>query len=263
MSISPDGSRAAAQLMNQSGSDIWVYDLTRGLPTRFTFAQTGIDYSSPLWSPDGREIAFSNASLGEILVKAADGSSPERVVFTGPSANREPDDWSPDGSLLSVRMQSGTSYDEWIVPVDKKSEARAFIATPASDYSGHFSPDGKWFSYVSHESGHGELYVVPFPGPGGRWQVSSGGATDGDWIGKGLDILYQTQEGRLTAVTLKATGGNLQIGEPRTLLGGTSMRDSYAVAPDGSRLLVAKSSGTSSTPMLNLVVNWSAALEQR
>jgi serine/threonine-protein kinase len=261
VSLSPDGKRAAVSVGSSNGADIWIYDLARGQGTRFTFAKIGVFYQAPLWSPDGRQIAFSNSD-GEILTKADDGSSPERVVFTGPIANREPDSWSPDGKLLSVRMQSGTSYDEWIVPVDKQGEARSFISTPVSDYSGRFSPDGRWFSYVSNESGRGELYVIPFPGPGGKWQISNGGALDGWWLGMGLGILYQTEEGRLMTVQIQATGTNLQIGEPRSVLGGASLRNPFAVGPDGTRLLAAMPAGQTGTPTLSLVVNWREALSQ-
>jgi Tol biopolymer transport system component len=248
-------------VVGPNGSDIWIYDLARGTGTRFTFGKTGVFFAAPLWSPDGSQIAFNNSD-GEILAKAADGSSAERILFTGPIANREADSWSPDGRLLSVRVQSGTSYDEWIVPADKQGEARSFIATPASEYSGRFSPDGRWFSYVSHESGRGELYVVPFPGPGGKWQISSGGALDGHWLGRDRGILYQTQEGRLMTVEIQTIGANLQIGQPRSVFGGASLRDPFAVAPDGTRLFAATSAGQTGTPILNLVLNWSAALSQ-
>ncbi|MGH9866579.1 MAG: protein kinase domain-containing protein [Candidatus Polarisedimenticolia bacterium] len=263
LSVSPDGKRAAVVVPGTASSDLWLYDLESGLGSRFTFAANGTFFDVPRWSPDSRHIAYSNAAIGEILVKAVDGSAPERVVLKGAVANREADGWSPDGSLLVVRVQSGTSYDEWIVPMDGRQEPHAFIASPASDISAGFSPDGRWFSYVSNESGRGELYVVPYPGPGGKWQISKDGASFAVWLGRGLSLLYQTEEGRLMTVDLQASGPNLQIGQARPAFGGAALRASWDIVPGSSRILAAMPVGQTSTQTLDLLVNWREALAQR
>src|SRR5262249_23880626 len=177
--------------------DIWKIDLVHGVSSRFTFNSVSLD---PSWSPDGRSVVYSDNDTGKIMLKAADGASDARSLLEGSVANRMAGSWYPDGSRVACMIQSGTAYDEWIVPVAAGQEPKPFIATPASEFAGKFSPDGRWFSYVSNESGRGELYVVPYPGPGGKWQVSNGGASDGWWLGDGRRLAYQTSEGNLMVV---------------------------------------------------------------
>lgn len=233
-----------------------MVDLVRGLATRFTF---GSNSFSPLWSPDGRQVAYTEISSGSIMIKNADGTSEARSLLTGPVANRAADSWYPDGSRIACRTQSGTAYDEWIVPVPQGQPAQPFLATPASEVSGRFSHDGRWFSYISNESGRQELYVVPYPGPGGKRQVSNGGAIDGVWLGGGHTLVYQTPEFKLMAVEIAPRGANLEIGATTPLFGGSAMRYPLSFTPDGKRFLAAVPT-EEKPPELTLVVNWQEAL---
>ena len=258
IAISPDGLRAAATIRGEgSALDIWTVDLSRGPASRFTF---GAGSHSPLWSPDGRHVVYTDDATGSILIKAADGGSEARSLLAGPVANRAADSWHPDGSRVACRIQSGTAYDEWIVPVAQGQAPQPFVATPASELNGRFSPDGRWVSYVSNESGRMELYVVPYPGPGGKWQISSGSAVDGFWLGDGRALAYQTPEFKLMAVEVTALGNNLEIGARSPLFGGAALRYPFAIARDGRRLLAAVPIDGERTPELTLMVNWKEAL---
>jgi dipeptidyl aminopeptidase/acylaminoacyl peptidase len=264
MALSLDGTRLA---FSQPNSGIWIMDLTRGIASRFTFREGKGDSYSPIWSPDGRRLVFGDDGKGEVLLKDIGGSSEVRALMGGPVANRSPDSWSPDGRTIAVRVQSGTTYDEWLLD-PATAEARPFIASPASEQGGRFSPDGGWFSYISNESGREELYVVRYPGPGGKWQISTDGALESFWMGPGLRLLYRTQEGRLMAVDLTARGAELEVGRAEPAFGGKSFTGGsfgtlFAVTGDGSRLLMAMPATDTGTSLVHLVDNWSATLAPR
>jgi eukaryotic-like serine/threonine-protein kinase len=267
MSLSPDASRVAMSLPSGSGSDIWIMDLARGVTTRFTFGTANRGYYAPLWSPDGRQVVFGDDSSGEIHIKDVGGTAEIRRLMAGPVANRSPDSWSPDGRTIALRVQSGTAYDEVLLDAGT-STLRPFVSTEASELGGRFSADGRWFSYISNESGRPELYVVPYPGPGGKWQISTDGALNSFWMGPGLRLLYQTPEGRLMEAGLVAHGAELEIGRPQPAFGGesftrTSLGTLFAVTSDGSRLLVAAPAVHQGTLLVHLIENWPALLAPR
>ena len=142
-------------------------------------------------------------------------------------------------------------------------EAHPFIATPADENRGVFSPDGKWLLYLSTEPGQPELYVVPFPGREGKWLVSSGGAQRGLWLGDGRRILYMTLERKLVAVDVTVSGKELVIGAPRPLLGGRAVTGlmPWSVTRDGKRLLQVIASDEAAAE-LTLVTNWMEELKR-
>jgi Tol biopolymer transport system component len=139
------------------------------------------------------------------------------------------------------------------------------VAGPGNQRNGRFSPDGKWFCYVSDESGRDELYVVAFPGPGGKWQISSGGATSGFWLGDGSSIAYwQSADSRLIAVDFHARAANAEIGPPRPLFGERSIPNvAISPSPDGKKFLLAVPAGGEAPYTLTVVNNWLAMLESR
>jgi len=142
---------------------------------------------------------------------------------------------------------------------------RPIVAGPGNQRAGRFSPDGKWFSYVSDESGRDELYVIPFPGPGGKWQVSSGGASESVWLPNGGAIAYwQPAENRFYAVDFRARGVEADIGAPRPLFGGRSIPNvAMSPSPDGKRFLLAVPAEGAAPYTLTVVSNWQAMLEPR
>jgi Tol biopolymer transport system component len=161
-----------------SNQKLWLYDLNRGTATPFTFGE-GNDYY-PTWSPDSQQVAFSftRGSQEDIYVKPVGGGSNEQLLLGG-EGNKEPDRWSADGCyiLFDYFSKKTESYDVWALPLFGDRKPFPVVQSPGTDYYGTFSSDGKWVAYVSDESGRSEIYVVPFPGPGGKWQVStSGGA---------------------------------------------------------------------------------------
>jgi eukaryotic-like serine/threonine-protein kinase len=169
--ISPDGHRIALEL----GGQIWIYDLSRDTLTRFTFG--GSQNADPEWTPDGKHISFrtNKAGIANIYWQLADGSGGlERL--TAAQFLHIPKSWSPNGQFLAFHENNSvTKKDIWVLRLsDRKTEP--FLRTPFNEGGPTFSPDGRWLAYASDESGRFEIYVQPFPGPGGKWQISTDGA---------------------------------------------------------------------------------------
>ena len=151
--LSPDGRFAATLKRSTTGSDIWLIDLSRGSSTRFTFAKAGQSYSGPVWSPDGKRVAYRLADSG-ICVKAANGVGAEEVLLKTDSPAM-PLSWSPDGRQILFRKQSGL----YLLPLGG-GQAPAPIAVAGSGGNvAQISPDGKYFAFSSTEIGPSEVYV--------------------------------------------------------------------------------------------------------
>jgi len=259
--ISPDGRRLAVTVRRDDGkSNLWIYDLERGVGSRFTFGEeAGL---VPKWSPDGSQLAFGNGS-GQILVKAADGLSQKRLVRDFAS-NGFATDWTPDGEQLIVWTQDAEYGGELgLLPLDGKGERQPLISTPATEFYGRLSPDGKWLAIISDASGSPELYVYSFPDAGGKWQVSSGGAGAYNWMPDGTGLVYQDLQQNLLRVPIVTSARGLSIGAAEALFGGRFgelAATTWDVAPDGRRLLIAVPVNSGAAPTLNLVSNWAEEL---
>jgi Tol biopolymer transport system component len=260
--LSPDGSRAMAMILAADGAtgELWMYDLARGVATRFT--SSGY---SPAWSPDGRRVAYADGD-GNVWVKTVDGTSEPKKVHAATTASW-PLSWSPDGRLIAFRFQDPKSggFDIWLAPADGSEKSKPLLATAAQETWCAFSPDGRWLAYISDESGQGELYVVPFPVSGEKRQISSGGADFAYWLGDGRRIAYrQPPENKIVATDLGPRGGALSIGETHSVLGGKAFPQAWADASrDGKRMLFPVPLEEDQTRGLTLVTNWSAELKRK
>jgi Tol biopolymer transport system component len=265
LALSPDATRAAATVAGGAGGtlpEIWLYELGRGVSSRFTFGGQGNFF--PQWSPDGRQVAFGEVG-GGISVKAADGTSEPKMLWPS-KTNTWPLGWSPDGKLILFRVQDPKTggLDLWVLSMEGDAKARPLIATPAEEAFGTISPDGKWLLYTSNESGRRELYVVPFPGLGEKRQISTSGANGGQWLGS-LQILFaQPPENKLFVVDLEVRGPSLMVGAARPIFGGRPLpRGVSDATADGKRLLVAVPLDEEATAQINLVSDWTAELKRK
>jgi Tol biopolymer transport system component len=257
LDIAPDGTRAATEIRHTDGkSDVWMYDLERGLGSRFTFGDEPA--MMPRWSPDGRQVAYANGA-GGIKVKAADGLTPGRMVYDLAS-NGFASDWSQDGKQLLLWHQGSASGGELsLVAVDGGDELTPLVSTPANEFWGKFSPDGKWMTTLSDGSGRQELYLFSYPEVSGKWQISSAGAVLYNWLPDGSGVVYVTPAQSLVRVPITVTASGPRIGAAEELFGGRFAELSatvWAVAPDGKRLLVAVPLESEAAPTLELVSNW-------
>ena len=248
--FSPDGKRLAFAMGNSKGSDIWVKDLDRDTPSRLSFLPGTND--NPVWTPDGKNIVFrsQNAAAPGLYVIRSDGSGEAKRLTEG-KPPEFPNSFSPDGKRLAFsQVGNGGGSDIFTMPIEadpgpgvpgvRLGKAELFLGTPFIEVHPAFSPDGRWLAYSSNESGTQEVYVRPFPGPGGRWQVSTGGGRLPLWSRDGRELLFQTLDRRVMAVTYTAKGDSFAAGKPRlwteTRLRGIGNFSNYDLAPDGKRL---------------------------
>jgi Tol biopolymer transport system component len=249
--ISPDTRQVAVSFRG----DIWLYDLSTETLTQLTHLGNKNESNRPVWTPDGKRIAFCSDQEGptNIYWQLADGSEgPERLT-TGDSTN-VPMSISPDGQTLAFhKLSYYTGMDVWIYDVwmlrlsDRKAQpflrSKLWAATP------RFSPDGRWLAYISDETGGYEVYVQPYPGPGGAVQVSQGRGTEPVWNPNGRELFYRyrgsSRQGEMMAVDI-STEPCLTVGTPRMLFEGESLGSTsrevpnYDVSADGQRFLMVK-----------------------
>jgi Tol biopolymer transport system component len=264
--LSPDGTRLATDIRGVTSADIWQIDLAHGISSRFTF-DARLDIS-PIWSPDGKQIAFA-AMRGdhmEMRMKPSSGGGSEEVLASA-SGSQVPTDWSRDGRyILFVQRGAATGLDLWALDVAAR-KAIPVVQTPFEEQLGQFSPDGRWVAYGSDESGRPEIYVGSFPGGTAKFQVSNNGGRQPRWRGDGKELYYLDAQMRMMAVTVKAAAGALEREPPRVLFEAPWMAivglgHSYDVTQDGQRFIsLARAEGVSGEP-LTLVTNWPARLRE-
>jgi eukaryotic-like serine/threonine-protein kinase len=264
--ISPDG-KALSYYLDATGYEVYGYDIARGIKTALTFGSgAGRGSLMPIWSPDGRRIAYTSYNDGkyDLYQKASDGSGAEQLLLEGAERYRFLSDWSPDGKLLAYYEAAPGGWGIWILPADGKGKAYRFLESPSSLREPSFSPDGQWIAYESNESGEYRVYIVPFPGPGGKWQVSPGGGLGARWRRDGKEIFYLSSDNKLMATEVKAAGSTLELGASRPLFETRTygVFGRYDVSADGQRFLIAYEAGQPDAS-ITLAVNWPAELEKK
>ncbi len=281
--ISPDGRRVAVAVAEQE-TQTWLYDLSRETLTRLTFG--GNQNYNPVWTPDGKRIAFESNRDGPYNVywQLADGSGGLEQLTTFKDYNHAPMSYSSDGQLLAFSESNpSTGWDIWVlrlsdsspgsghVPTagsEKGRKAQPFLGTQFNERWARFSPDGRWLAYGSDESGRYEIYVQPYPGPGGKWQISTEGGTEAVWNPNGRELFYRSDD-RVMAVEITTKPG-FAAGKPRMLFEGQYLPaqgtlPNYDVSPDGQRFLMLKTADSAETAptQINVVMNWFEELKQR
>ncbi len=261
LDLSPDG-RYVATTIEGPAWNVWVYDVVRGTLGRLTFER---DNRDPAWTPDGKRIVYASLRDGRygLYSKAADGSGSEEQLYTSQNWH-VPYSFSPDGQILSFsEVSPTTAMDLWLLPLSGERKARVFLQTKFEEESGMFSPDGRWLAYDSDESGRSEIYVQAFPGPGGKWQISTTGGQRPVWAATGSELYYRNGD-KLMAVTVTAQP-SFNAGTPRVLFQGHywSSGHAYDVSPDGQHFVMIKAGEQeSSVTHLGVVLNWSEDLRR-
>jgi Tol biopolymer transport system component len=185
--FSPDGRRLAMDFIQQGSRDVWTLDLRQNTMTRLSFEDDGHD---PIWSPDGRWIAYVHGN--GVWRRRADGSGAPDSVYVGFVAT-SPLDYLPDGNRLFVALTATVGFDVGLVEPGRSGEAEMLLGTPFGEQAATISPDGRWMAYSSDETGRDEVYVRPFPDGGGKLLVSLGGGTEPRWGRDGRTLFYYGQ----------------------------------------------------------------------
>jgi serine/threonine-protein kinase len=258
--LSPDGTKLALTI-RAANDDIWVYDIERGGLSRLTFGGGNSDLAT--WMPDGKQIVYSSERGRGITFfrKAWDGSGPtnEIAVKGNPSAVAIPC-VTPDGG----RLIYGAEGDLWAKDLKEGAEAVKLLATGAYEDAPRLSPDGRILAYLSNESGRPEIYAVPYPGLGGKWQISTGGAAiPAIWSPDGRELFY-LEKGNLMKVDV-ATSPVVNFSTPRVVCAvPPSTYSVFQTSNDGRRFLVAITESSSIiATQVNVVVGWFDELRQK
>jgi len=207
LALSPDERQlAAVKEISGTESDLWIIDLEHGGARRLT---SGGKVDGPIWSPDGSRLAYCKSFEGrwEIVEQPAIGGE-ERVVPTPAATLKYPGSWSPDGRhLVSQLLREKGGWDLWALPTDGSDEPTPYLAGPFDELNPSISPDGRWVSHMSVESGRPEIYVQSFPRPGPRYRISRNGAAFGSWSRDGSRLLLIPMDGPPLVADLQFDGG--------------------------------------------------------
>ena len=250
---------------------MWTYDAARDALTRLT-SDPGLD-RNPVWTPDGQGLVYSSSRTGaelNLYWQRADGSGEPTRLTTSPN-QQSPGSWHPSGRFLAfgeTRPQTGT--DLLILPLGgdeasgwKPGTPTVFLSGPFTEQQPRFSPDGRWLAYQSNESGTVEIYVRPFPGPGGKFPISTGGGTSPVWSRARRELLYLAPDRRIMVVPFTAAGDAFQAEKPRVWSetpvqvrpGNTGV--SFDLHPDGERVAMAPGTAATAGPThVTLIFNF-------
>jgi Tol biopolymer transport system component len=260
LQLSPNGRQVAVSVSDRPRSrDVWIYDVNRRVPTRFT-SDPGDEFAA-VWSPDGVQLAFAAARSRtlDIYRKASNGvGDEERLRET--TGVEFPVSWSSDGRFLLYQTE-GPNADLWVLSLEDR-KTTPFANTRFNETAGQFSPNGRWIAYSSNETGQNEVYVAPFQGPGAKVRLSSSGGGSPRWRQDSNEIFFSSRN-RLMAATVRGSDSEIDVGEARPLfeIGLSNRSFPYAVTDNGQRFLITKPVEERSTTPITLVVNWPAIVK--
>jgi len=262
ISLSPDDQHVAVQRYRGAGGDIdlWLLGLSDGVFSRLTSDDGNED--DPRWSADSRRIIFDfrgdgKAELRELTL----GSKAETLVY-GDGGSFSLDDWTRDGRFLVYHARGGET-ELFVLPLDGERKPRSVRKGPFQTDQVYVSPDGRWVTFGSNESGQWEVYVAAFPSFAEQRQISRDGGVQPTWRKDGKELFFLSSKRQMMAVDVRSDA-TLETGAPKALFQ-TSIPynanvDLYAATKDGQRFLAVESSGEAAKESLNVITNWASGL---
>ena len=241
-----------------SPGDIWALNIESNVTTRVT-SDPSRD-ADPIWSPDGKTIAFRGDRAGGHLYSRAFGAVGEDKLLMRSEARESPDAWSRDGHYLVYAV----SNDLWALPMPGETKPIRITETPFEESNSQISPDGRWIAYQSNEPGRLEVYIQSFPEPGLKQQVSTAGGAVPRWSRDGKELFYISPDEMLMAVPLKASGVSVSVGPPVPLFQmsiSSTGEGNYDVSSSG-RFLINVPTAEQSVRPITVILNWAASLKK-
>jgi Tol biopolymer transport system component len=276
LGLSPDGKRAAYSLLTSNTSgDLWLQDLDRETPERFTFDSGRAE--APVWAPDGSFIVYLNrsgsVSSWDFYRKPSNSAGKPELLLKG-GINSTPYDISPDGKwLVYSQTEAQTKNDLYLLPLQGEHKPEKYLDSPFNEILGQFSPDGKWMAYASDESGQYQVYVQSIPATGEKHQVSTAGGSYPRWTRDGKELLYVTTDLKVMSVPVKPGRTTFEFSAaqavtPQSLAEGpvnlAGRLYQYALSPDGRRILaiLPVNGAAAAAPPFTVWMNWQAGLKK-
>ncbi len=259
--LSPDRQKIALTTYDARGGsgDVWVHDLTRGTATRFVSGPA--DDAQPVWSPDGRQLAYFSCceQTSTLYVKELSATGKGRAPLG--AGFQTPVDWSRDGRFILFMMRDPTT-GLWVLPADAGGKPFLLTRATLNERSARFSPDGRWVAYVSTETGRDEVYVLRFDRPEEKWRISAAGGSSPVWRDDTKELFFSAPDGSVMGVTI-SPAQTFDYASPTRLFGSTTaVSDLVGVSADGQRFVVDSSAAGRSTAPFTVVLNWMAELNR-
>jgi Tol biopolymer transport system component/predicted Ser/Thr protein kinase len=257
--LSPDNKKIAVVIREGQDYDIWVYDIARKTLSKLTFG--GLN-RTPLWSPDGKTIAYSKRTKDgkpRIFTKPYDGSGDEKEIFSA-EYRLYLNFWSRDGKFLMVDyMAQNAQSDLLVLPLSGDKKPWLYLDSKRDEYESSISPDGKWVSYLSDESGSYQIYVRSFPNKEGKWQISTDVAEEPRWSPDGK-MLYYRKNSQIMAVPV-STATTFSAGVPTLLFNGFPAMNvdsgiSYDITADGKYFITTQPVRGTSYKNIAVILHW-------
>ena len=265
-SISPDAARVAVGVRSTDAQEkIWIYDVERGTRIPLVNSESGPALYSPVWSPDGKQVAYRNTmgKISRLLAHNSDGSGEETQPGSVNFELLSPTAWSPDGRYIALdltQFQGRQNWQESLRVVDREGGKTVLEIEDAA--ISKFSPDGHWLAFAKEKDG--QVYVTPFPGPGARNAVSTAGGFDPRWRGDGQELFYVDEDLNLVSVQVHESAREFRVlsSQPLFRLQLPWNVGFYDVTSDGKRFLVNMRTHQEQTAPLTVVTNWLAVLQK-
>jgi Tol biopolymer transport system component len=267
--LSPDGKHVAFSRVDPQTDDssVWVTDLERKVSTKVSFHESLNGF--PIWSPDGKYIVYGSMRSGSCRMYLArvDGSEPQRELMVSDEP-KWPLHWSKNGHLLFGRLTREYQRDLWILPHPEQIDSKAvpYLQTKFDEMWARFSPDGKWVSYVSSESGSPQIYLRAFSASkltqsadDPHWQITRTGGENPRWRMDGKEMFFVAPDMRLTSLPVDLLKPH-EIGAEKKLFSLTSLY--YDMNGEGSGFVTTNPLGLMRKGEAIVVKNWHAVLEK-
>ena len=265
--LSPDGATASVTITGPGApGDVWLFDVQRKLPRRFTFNEMA---AAAVWTASGRDLVYaartsSAPGARDIYRKPVSGTGTAALLLQD-GQDKLPLGVAADGTVVYRIASSAAAGELWVLPASGDRSPRAFHPGIRTFSAAALSPDGKWLAYAMFESRRRDVFVSAFPSGAGKWQVSTDGGDTPVWRQDGKELFF-TSNDRMMAVDVTATATQFEAGAVRTLFSvrvpapGLGTRSSFAATPDGQRFLVNTWDAATAITPITLVVNWPQTL---